>query len=214
MDINRIRQVAKTFLYLDIQIDDRFPFIIHHPFFCNPFFFYKTSQYNLTDKNELGAAQEFLADEIDKADLIRLFILIQKPYHLLFYKFINVYLDEKEFAKYLAYVWVNSENPNQDVNVSLNEVKEWFKKANKEYLMEEEDYNYYAALPDKIKIYRGVANNRNPKGISYTDNKETAEWFMNRFGDNGYLIEKEVDKKDIAAYFNTRCEQELVYIGE
>ena len=80
--------------------------------------------------------------------------------------------------------------------------------------MTKDDYEYYKNLPDKIKIYRGVAKGRNPKGISYTDKKETAEWFMNRFGKDGYLIEKEVDKKDIAAYFNTRGEKEIVYIGD
>ncbi len=213
MEINKIREVAKTFLYLDIQIDDKFLFVIHHPFFNSPMYYCNNQILNITDTKDLQTAQHYISDLIDKADIHRLFILIQTKYHLLFFKYINQYLDEKEFAEFLAYVWVNSENPNQDVNVSLTEIKEWFKKANKLYLMNKEDYEYYNSLPDTLTIYRGVANNRNPKGISYTDKKETAEWFMNRFGNDGYLIEKEVDKKNIAAYFNTRNEDELVYIG-
>ena len=212
MDISKIKNIAKALLSLDIQLDEDFDFLIHHPFFNNRFMCIDNELIDITANPD--KCRTYMSSLIDKANnLERLFIYINKAYHLLFFKLINEYLDEKEFGEYLAYVWVSSENPNQDINVSLKEIKKWFKRANKLYLMNEEDYNYYKTLPNKIKIYRGVANGRNPKGISYTDNKETAEWFMNRFGKNGYLIEKEIDKKDIAAYFNTRGEKVIVYIG-
>jgi len=114
-------------------------------------------------------------------------------------------------------MWVNSENPNQDANVTTKELAKWFKECNKEKLMTAEDYEYYQKLPDKIKIYRGVAVNRNPLRLSYTDNYESANWFAHRFdneNEKGYIIEKEISKKDVLAYFNTRSEEEIVYGGD
>ena len=32
-DISKLQQVAKTLLYCDINIDETFPFIAHHPIF-------------------------------------------------------------------------------------------------------------------------------------------------------------------------------------
>ena len=211
--LNEIKEVAKMLLYTSIVPDEDFGFLIHHPFFRNRVIFIDNEMVDVIENQD--RCKEYMLDLIDEANNIeKLLIYMDKAYHMLFFKYMNEFLDEKEFAEYLSHIWVMSENPNQDINVSLKEIKKWFKKANKEYLMTKDDYEYYKNLPDKIKIYRGVAKGRNPKGISYTDEKETAEWFMNRFGKDGYLIEKEVDKKDIAAYFNTRGEKEIVYIGD
>ena len=43
--------------------------------------------------------------------------------------------------------------------------------------MQEKDYEVYKSFPDTFNIYRGVAVGRNPKGLSWTQNLETAKWF-------------------------------------
>ena len=71
----------------------------------------------------------------------------------------------------------------------------------------------YKNLPESIRVYRGVAVGRNPKGLSWTNNLEKARWFSNRFNNEnevGYIQTVVVNKKDILAYFNTRNEDELV----
>ena len=37
-----------------------------------------------------------------------------------------------------------------------------------------------------------------------------AEWFAHRFDEDGDVIEKEVDRKYIYAYFNSRDEDEVI----
>lgn len=158
--------------------------------------------------------KKMVFNEIDKAhNLVRIRMLINKPYLLLWFKLINEYLSEKDFAQYLSEIWIDSENPNCDVNVSLEEVISWYKKAKKHYLMNESEYRLYSEIPDKITVYRGVSKNRNPKGLSYTMDKKKAIWFQNRFADNenpGQLIKKTISKDAILAYFDRRGEDEIV----
>lgn len=88
-----------------------------------------------------------------------------------------------------------------------------FQKCKKEHLMCKEDYENYKKLPDKFIVYRGVAVGRNPHGLSWTLNLETAKWFANRFNNDkktGYIEKAVVRKSDMFAYFNTRGEDEIV----
>lgn len=65
---------------------------------------------------------------------------------------------------------------------------------------------------DMVTIYRGVGINSH-KGLSWTTDKNVAEWFAKRFktdGDKGYVFTGRVHKKDIIGLFNNRNEQEVV----
>lgn len=61
----------------------------------------------------------------------------------------------------------------------------------------------------KITVYRGVNKYNLKNGCSYTLDKSKAEWFANRYGDGGYVIEKEITVDDIVFYDNSRKEQEV-----
>lgn len=142
-----------------------------------------------------------------------LHLLINNPWYLTWLKFVKPYLSLEDFSELLGKIWVNQENPNCDCNVPIKEAIRWFNEANKQKLMNSNDYEIYLNLPDEIEVYRGVSVGRNKNGLSYTMNREKAEWFQKRFEtDNkkGYLIHAIVKKKDVLAYFNTRDEDELV----
>ena len=65
---------------------------------------------------------------------------------------------------------------------------------------------------DTVTIYRGVKVN-NYCGLSWTIDKNVAEWFARRFGHNGdkcYIFTGIINKKDILALFNSRNEKEVV----
>ncbi len=62
---------------------------------------------------------------------------------------------------------------------------------------------------EKMKAYRGINNYNLKNGCSYTLDKSKAEWFANRYGDGGYVIEKEITIDDIVFYDNSRKEQEV-----
>lgn len=74
-------------------------------------------------------------------------------------------------------------------------------------------YQVYTSMPDELRIYRGVAIGREPNGLSWTSNLETAKWFAHRFDRDdktGYIETAIAKKEDVLAYFNTRGEDELV----
>jgi hypothetical protein len=165
-------------------------------------------------EENLDMIRSEVKEAIEQAqDLMEVYLIIRGSYRLTFLKFIKNYLSPGDFGKLLADAWVNSENPNQDKNVSIAMAARWFRKADKTTLMTPEDYEVYKNLPDKVVVYRGVAVGRNPKGLSWTASYKKAKWFANRFNredKSGYIQKAIADKKDILAYFNTRDEDELV----
>lgn len=151
---------------------------------------------------------------IDSADsLIFLMMIVNKPYMLLWFKLIHRYLNPEDYGMLLREVWIHSEYPNTDVNVPVEECIQFFKHADIEQVMEQDDKRYYDSLPDVVTVWRGVTRGKNPYGISYTLDKDKAIWFKNRFSNPeqpGILIELEVPKKDILAYINSRNEKEVI----
>lgn len=152
-------------------------------------------------------------DSLDSA--LGVYMMYRDPYKLLFMKYNKDYLSDRDFAEFLANAWVTEDNPNMDVNVSRRESLSMFKKAKKEYLMEEDDYKYYQSLPDTLTLYRGVGLGRVELGLSWTDDEEKAKWFMHRWelteeDEEIKLLKAVVPKKYAIAYFNTRNEKEVL----
>lgn len=211
-DLQQVKCMAKTLLYTDINIDEQLPIFCHHPFFqTTAFFDPKTKEaLDLTNEDHLDKAREIMTDIIfDTKDYSHFAMLIQKPYLPAFFKYTEEFLNAKDYAKFLQHLWVTTEFPNHDANVSLAEFKKYFRKADKELLMGD-DYKKYQELPDKITVYRGVYQKATTKALSWTIDKKKAEWFAGRFGNGGKVYEATIDKKDIFAYFPSAGESEVV----
>lgn len=217
-NLEKIKQVAKSFLYLDYQeVEGLSPLLfVHHPFITSLVVYSPKSNacINLQDEEALDYyRKEIMEPYIDKSDLTGIFFLLNKTYYLAFIKYIMPYLSERDMAEVLAHAWVAVENPNQDVNCSIESLTKMFKNCNKQYLMTAEDYEVYKNLPEQFTVYRGVAVGRAHDGLSWTQNKEQAIWFANRFNtkdEKGYLLAATINKSDVLAYFNTRNEEEIV----
>lgn len=216
-NLNKIKEMAKLFLRLPIQTDERIPpmICVYHPFLQSSITYVDNQLVNLLeDAQTMNAYIEYMDEQIDGGDLTKIYMLIRTPYKLTFLKHCYEYLSEKDLAEYFADAWVLTENPNQDVNCPIPYLVKMFKKCNKQYLMVKEDYEIYQALPETFTIYRGVAVGRNPKGLSWTRNLETAKWFAHRFDnkdEQGYIQVGTAKKENVLAYFNTRNEDEIVY---
>ncbi len=214
---------------------DGIPFLDSHPFLDSVIWYDKmlkcgVNNLNVTNSDSLEFSDfsftnpkvydEWLTDFdriVDKAENItRLYMLYRDPYKLTFMKFNADFMSKKDFAQYLSDAWVTEDNPNMDVNVPPKESIKLFKKADKKFLMEKDDFEYYQNLPDKIEVFRGVSVGRTKYGLSWTDDKEKAEWFKNRFSNfsgnknKGLMLRAIVEKNDVLAYLNTRGEKELV----
>lgn len=75
-----------------------------------------------------------------------------------------------------------------------------------------ENCRQYQELEDTVTVYRGVTsyNAKNIKALSWTLDRETAEWFAHRFGEEGTIYEAQVRKEHILALFTGRNESEVI----
>lgn len=218
-DLKLVKSMAIAFLHLPVEETEFSPIVVMHPIFENGFVGIKENgkfkMVNIMESEaELEKARKQWKININNAkDVFQVYAFMRKSYRLTFLRHIEMYLSEKDFSELLADAWVSSENPNQDVNVNIATLTKWFKRANKRLLMVEEDYEVYNNLEPEIKVYRGVAVGRNPKGLSWTMNYDKAAWFANRFNTSdkkGYIQEATIKKENVLAYFNTRDEEEIV----
>ena len=87
-----------------------------------------------------------------------------------------------------------------------------FKQAELHELMHEDELRQYEELDDTVTVYRGVTshNAKNIKALSWTLDREKAEWFAHRFNEDGTVYEAEIDKQHILALFNGRNESEVI----
>ena len=213
-DMNKLKQISKSLLHIPIEKGDMYPLFVVHPYLNNPITLIDGQLVNVyEDKDAYEKYIEKMESIIDSCKSpTGLMLLLLSQYAMTWLKFAKESLSHDDFSELLGDAWVNCENANMDVNVPISESVHWFKAANKKKLMNEEEYAVYESIPETITLYRGVAKGRKEKGMSWTNNKEKAEWFMHRFGSDGYLLEMTVPKKDVLAYFSRRDEYEyLVY---
>lgn len=218
-DLDMIKEVARAFLYMDIEETQYSPVVILHPIFESAFYAIPEGrQYEihniLEDEYALQKARHVAKGLIDRAkSAVDVYRIIRKSYKLTFIKYTKEYMCIKTFSELFEDAWVSSENPNQDENVPVPMLISWFREADKKYLMVEEDYEIFSQLPETITVYRGIMPGHNPDGLSWTENLSTANWFASRFNtdsDKGYIQKAVIDKSRALAYFNIRGEDELV----
>ncbi|BAL83505.1 hypothetical protein SELR_17970 [Selenomonas ruminantium subsp. lactilytica TAM6421] len=168
---------------------------------------------DLTQKADFAKYRKMMFETIDKCDLPQVCVLVQTAYKMTWFKYCSPYMGRKDYAEMLKECWVTEENPNQDANVSTTEAVKLFRKASKRHIMDAEEMAYFENLPDVVTVFRGVSPGRERLGLSWTDNREKAEWFKSRFerdGKKGILLTATIAKKDVLAYINARDEREIV----
>jgi len=117
--------------------------------------------------------------------------------------------EPKEFNQQLKDSWVLTEFPNWASPIS--NLVFLFKKSKKEKLMTKEELKFYNNLPEVVQVFRGLPDSKTKKrGLSWTNNKKTAEWFANRWKTKGRVLSGTINKKDIFAVFLDRNESEIV----
>lgn len=213
-DMNEVKRIAKTLLHTELHFDEKFDFIVHHPFFQNSFYYVQQKDIkmlNLNNRDELLMAREFVKEQIEKTvDVFDLFLLINKPYLPAFYKFAHKYMSIEDASKFLADMWVTVEFPNNDKNISPLHFIKLFKLADKFKMMNEKDLAFYMALPETIVVYRGVGENGKTRALSWTTDINVAKWFANRWDKKGEVYKAKINRDDVLACFFDRGEKEVV----
>ena len=135
--------------------------------------------------------------------------LHERPYRLDAFMSISDLLDDDNYWSLLADIWIDSENIWQN----LDQWRRLFESRRPGSPMTEEEAAALAAMPDPVPVYRGGVEDANEYGLSWTTDRARAEWFAVRMtadDEVGVVLEGVVAKKDVAAYFMRRGENEIV----
>lgn len=217
-DLEAIKKLAHTFLYLEPE-PTKIPFVIKHPFTDSGFIPVNSPKSKLgianitDDESALKMWRDMISDMIKKAEKADdISMLLTKSYRFAFLKHAMPYLSRKDFSEYLADAWVTCEAPNSDPNFTKKQLLGLFKKADPQFLMTAEEYEQFQGLDETVTVYRGVTgyNAHRVKALSWTLDKDKAEWFAHRFGEDGTVYEAQISKEHILAFFDSRNESEVI----
>lgn len=218
-DIKKIRDMAITFLYIDIA-PTTVPFIATHPFTDSWYTAIpeggSSRDLKLIDLHDEKLQLEWriaLREKIEKCSYDDIILMLNKSYLLCFLKETQNYISDADLAETLRGVWTSIENISNDINVKSNEIVSMFKRADKNILMNEEDKSVFDAFGEEVTLYRGVTsyNKKNKKALSWTLDYKKALWFATRYTSNEHEIwEITVPKKSVLCYFDSRGEKEVI----
>ena len=215
-DLSSVKALAQTFLMMDVKTTTHSPIIVSHPFTDSGFVGLTGENFPqniLENRDNLLRWQKEKKKQINESDSAdRIFFMLTKPYRIVFLKYAEPYLSQKDFSRILADVWMQTEAPHNDPNFTVRKLVNLFKKAAPEFLMDQDEYLQFKEFENTLTVYRGVTkhNAGNLKGLSWTLNPDTAEWFATRFGEDGTVYKAQIDKSHIYAYFSGRSESEVI----
>ena len=209
-DLTAIKNILKNFLHMPVEETEYSPIVVQHPIFEYGISYVNNRMTDIMTPEGFAAIAKRVEEDIDKIDdALGCVNILRQSYYLTFLKFAKESLSLTDFSMLLGKFWTEEENPNGDVNVPVSLSARWFKSADKQALMYDDEYKTYKDLPETFTVYRGVTPGRNPDGMSWTRDLSKADWFSRRFGD-GYVLEGIANKKDVLAFFSRRGEEEVV----
>lgn len=166
--------------------------------------------YNTPFRDE-AYRQDQLAKIDDAKNLFRCMYIINKGNRFDYLNFLHKYevITDQECADMVYSIWTMQERFH-DCGMGKTKLIRFMKMADKEISLPVNIEQL--SDDDMVTIYRGVRVN-NCKGLSWTTDKQRAEWFAKRFGisgEKGYVFTGQIKKKDIIAFFDSRNEEEIV----
>ena len=206
-------EAART---ITMNLFDAFPFkedkemkgscMCSHPFTTSLFIPDRSNHriIDLRNKEDADGYRAWIDEIVGRSNIVRLYMLIQGPYKMTWFRFVSPYLSDEDYGTMLKECWIKEDNPNQDENVPIKMAIELFRRAKKDCIMDKEEQEYYDNLPGTLTLYRGVSEGRERLGLSWTDNYDVAVWYQKRFeewGRDGIVLKAEVKKENVLAYF-------------
>lgn len=202
-DLQAIKDKAIALLYIEPEPIPELPIFLTHPYFESRTIVLPNSNkfIDIIENSEaLQIARDDLQAKINSVDSAeRVFMFLRTQYRLTLFKYTNQYMSPEDFKEVLLFSWIMIEHPLSDVNVTKGEMLRWFSKL-----------NYVSNLSGVVSIYRGVDSEKYRDGISWTLDREKAEWFATRFTEDGIIYSAKVKSKDILYYISDRGEEEII----
>jgi len=214
-DLEAVKKVARSFVYLDVHINEKVGFIVNHPYIgqiatvVNEEGTLKLK--DVRNEKDLEDIRNNILKTIEAVTSYLQFIhIIRPPYLPAFFKFTYHLLSAYDYSTFMGSMWTIVEFPNVDDNITAPEFVKLFRKAEKALLMDDDELRQYLNLSEEITVYRGIRGRGSLKALSWTIDIEQAEWFARRWDKNGKVYSATVRKEDVLAVFTSRGESELV----
>jgi hypothetical protein len=120
-------------------------------------------------------------------------------------------LNDRTLADLIGQVWTDCESPHVNLDHWIVLFKHVIDPAG---LMTDGDREVWSILRDikSVTVYRGQHVDGKPTGISWTLNRDKAEWFANRWGVDGHVLKRAVPGSRLLAYFSGRGEDEVIIL--
>lgn len=218
-DLEEVKSIAFLFLWLPPQETKFSPVIVKHPFTDCGIVVVRSSRQDseqaniLESESALSCWREEIGKQIKQARSVHeLYPLVTKSYIFAFLKHTANYLSQKDLSEILSRVWVNSESPNLDQNLSQRQKLALFQAADPMYLMDESEREKLESLEEDVTIYRGVTSYtaKSIRALSWMLDYETADWFAHRYGKEGRVYQARINREHIYALFNGAGEWEVI----
>lgn len=153
----------------------------------------------------------------DANEFEKYIMLHEKPYRLDAIHEVADFVTGEKLAELVGAHWVHSENIWEQQGEWAALWIEARDKGHLEHAMDEEERKALDALPGTVNVYRGFNRPGRDAGLSWTINREQAEWFARRYGDEEFgphVAEGTAQRESILAHFNVRSEDEVVILPE
>lgn len=157
-NFDKVYETAKLLMYaVPIKSHESIPTFCSHPF--TDFIYVPKMEnnkiiktYDLLNLDDFKEWSSALLQRLQHGKLETIFYIVSKPYRLTFLKYAQPYLTKETFSELFGDIWITSENPNGDVNVSLRTLISWFKHADKQKLMGN-DYETWRLFPAEMTLF-------------------------------------------------------------
>ena len=214
-DLEAAKKVARSFVYLDVHINEKVGFICNHPYIGQiATVVNENGTLKLKDvrnEKDLDDIRKNILKTIEAVSSYLQFIhIIRPPYLPAFFKFTQHLLSAYDYSTFLGSMWTIVEFPNVDDNITAPEFVKIFRRADRTLLMDEEEQKQYSVLPEGITVYRGIRGRGRLEALSWTLDIDKAEWFAKRWNKGGKVYSAMVKKEDVLAVFTSRNEDEIV----
>lgn len=133
--------------------------------------------------------------------------LHERPYRFSALHQVMHLMTDFDFWQTFGWVWTDSENIWQN-HTTIEEMLR-VGRSRRELMMDDDDRNALKLMDDKLVVHRGHTA-QNPRGLSWTLDRDKAVWFAKRFSQKGFVTSGVVLKSNVIAYFSGRNESEIV----
>ena len=140
--------------------------------------------------------------------------LHERPYRLDAFQSIPAdAISDEDYWQILGDVWTDSENIWQCYDVWRLMLSS--ERSSRELIMDADECEILAGMPDEIEVFRGFNSKGTHNGMSWSTDRERAEWFAKRFAKgDAQIASGMVKKSDVIAHFMCRGEDEIVVFPE